>query len=214
MNAGTRPAFDTAHPDADAAGIVMLGTDAPIIPEGRAWAKAEQGEPGEIGASAYELWLTECNSGEKADFFSDLGTSALATMYQSPPGTATDNANVYGFGMVMKYRGQVRSLSTQCRMGGNAAPANTEIPAKVWKKDSCGKKTLLATSTNYQQYSVGDTMRWVFDPFEVERGNMLLVTFHTRGCSAPIRKTLHKKPPLVEPRRRLFVLCVTYYFAY
>lgn len=85
---------------ADAAGIVMLGTDAPIIPVGRAWAKGEQGEPGEIGASAYELWLTECNSGEKADFFSDLGMSALATMYQSPPGTATDNANVYGFGMV------------------------------------------------------------------------------------------------------------------
>ena len=141
--------------------------------------KGEQGEPGETGASAYELWLTEGNTGEKTDFFADLGTSALATMYQSPPGTATDNANIYGFGMVMKYRGQVRSLSTQCRTGGNAAPANTDILAKVWKKDSIGNKALIATSTNYQQHSVGEPLRWEFVPFDVETGDMLLVTFHT-----------------------------------
>ena len=78
--------------------------------KGERGSKGEQGEPGETGASAYELWLEEGNTGEKADFLADLGTSALATRYQSPPGIATDNANIYGFGMVMKCRGQVRYL--------------------------------------------------------------------------------------------------------
>ena len=92
----------------------FIGTEAAWLAslKGDRGSKGEQGEPGETGASAYELWLTEGNTGEQTDFFADLGTSALATMYQSPPGTATDNANIYGFGMVMKYRGQVRSLST------------------------------------------------------------------------------------------------------
>ena len=141
--------------------------------------RGAKGEQGESGASAYELWLEEGNTGEKTDFFADLGTSALTTQYESPPGTATDNANVYGFGMVVKHRGQVLALSTQCRSGGTATPANTDILAKVWLKDSSGNKTLLATSTNYQQHSVGATMRWEFEPFEVENGDMLLVTFHT-----------------------------------
>lgn len=78
--------------------------------KGERGSKGEQGEPGETGVSAYELWLEEGNTGEKADFFADLGASALATRYQSPPGTATDNANIYGFGMVMKSREQVRYL--------------------------------------------------------------------------------------------------------
>jgi len=141
--------------------------------------RGEQGELSETGASAYELWLEEGNVGEKKDFFADLGTSALTTLYESPPGTATDNANVYGFGMVMKNRGVVLALTTQCRTGGSATPADTDILAKVWLKDSSGNKTLLATSTNYQQHSVGATMRWEFEPFEVETGDMLLVTFHT-----------------------------------
>lgn len=159
----------------------FIGTEAAWLAslKGDRGAKGEQGEPGETGASAYELWLDEGNAGDKKDFLDDLGTSALATMYQSPPGTATDNANIYGFGMVMKYRGQVRSLSSQCRTGGNAAPANTDILAKVWKKDSIGNKALIATSTNYQQHSVGETLRWEFEPFDVETGDMLLVTFHT-----------------------------------
>lgn len=150
--------------------------------KGERGSKGEKGEPGiqgESGASAYDVWLTEGNTGDKTAFFADLGSSALATLYESPSGVATDNANIYGFGMVMKNRGQVRALSTQCRTGGNAAPANTDILAKVWKKDSSGNKTLLATSTNYQQHSVGETLRWKFDPFEVEAGDMLLVTFHT-----------------------------------
>lgn len=147
--------------------------------KGERGSKGEKGIQGESGASAYDVWLTEGNTGDKTAFFADLGASALATLYESPAGVATDNANIYGFGMVMKNRGQVRTLSTQCRTGGNAAPANTDILAKVWKKDSSGNKTLLATSTNYQQHSVGETLRWKFDPFEVEAGDMLLVTFHT-----------------------------------
>lgn len=71
------------------------------------------------------------------------------------------------------------ALSTQCRSGGTATPANTDILAKVWKKDSSGNKTLLATSSNYQQHNVGETLRWEFEPFEVAPGDMLLVTFHT-----------------------------------
>lgn len=159
----------------------FIGTEAAWLAslKGDRGAKGEQGEPGETGASAYELWLDEGNAGDKKDFLADLGTSALATMYQSPPGIATDNANVYGFGMVMKYRGQVLSLSTQCRSGGSAAPANTDILAKVWKKDSVGNKVLLATSTNYQQHIVGEAPRWEFEPFDVAPGDMLLVTFHT-----------------------------------
>ena len=79
----------------------------------------------------------------------------------------------------MKNRGRVLALSTQCRSGGTPAPTNTDILVKVWIKDNSGNKALLATSTNYQQHSVGETMRWVFAPFEVEAGDMLLVTFHT-----------------------------------
>ena len=148
--------------------------------KGERGSKGEQGEPGESGASAYDLWLEEGNSGDKTAFFADLGASALTSLYESPPGTATDNANVYGFGMVMKNKGTVLALSTQCRTGGSAAPANTDILAKVWIKDTSGNKALLATSTNYQQHRVSETMRWEFEPFEVERGDMLLVTFHTR----------------------------------
>lgn len=147
--------------------------------KGERGTKGETGDQGESGASAYELWLEEGNAGDKKDFFADLGTSALTTLYESPSGTAIDNANVNGFGMVMKNRGRVLALSTQCRTSGTPAPANTEILVKVWIKDSSGNKALLATSTNYQQHSVGDTMRWIFDPFEVEAGDMLLVTFHT-----------------------------------
>ena len=159
----------------------FVGTEAAWLAslKGERGSNGEQGMQGESGASAYDLWLEDGNSGDKTDFFADLGASALATLYESPPGTATDNANVYGFGMVMKNKGRVLALSTQCRTGGNAAPANTDILAKVWIKDSIGNKALLATSTNYQQHRVGETMRWVFDPFEVERGDMLLVTFHT-----------------------------------
>ena len=142
-------------------------------------AKGEQGEQGENGASAYELWQNQGNTGDESAFFSDLGASALVTLYESPTGTATDNANVYGFGMVVKSRGQILSLSTQCRTGGSAAPANTDILAKVWKKDGSGNKALLATSTNYQQHNVGQTLRWEFEPFDVAPGDMLLVTFHT-----------------------------------
>ena len=141
--------------------------------------RGSKGEQGESGASAYELWLEEGNTGEKIDFFADLGTSALTTQYESPSGTATDNANVYGFGMVMKNRGRILALSTQCRASGSPAPANTDILVKVWIKDSSGNKELLATSTNYQQHSVGESLRWEFAPFEVETGDMLLVTFHT-----------------------------------
>lgn len=147
--------------------------------KGERGTKGEAGDQGESGASAYELWLEEGNAGDKKDFFADLGTSALTTLYESPSGTAIDNANVYGFGMVMKNRGRVLALSTQCRSGGTPAPANTDILVKVWIKDNSGNKALLATSTNHQQHSVGETMRWVFAPFEVEAGDMLLVTFHT-----------------------------------
>ena len=159
----------------------FVGTEAAWLAslKGERGSKGEPGETGERGASAYELWQEEGNIGDEKAFFAALGTSALATMYQSPPGVATDNANVYGFGMVMKHRGTVLALSTQCRSGGSAAPANTDILAKVWKKDSSGNKSLLATSTNYQQHNVGQTLRWVFAPFEVASGDMLLVTFHT-----------------------------------
>ena len=159
----------------------FVGTEAAWLAslKGERGSKGEQGEPGERGASAYELWQEEGNIGDEKAFFAALGTSALATMYQSPPGVATDNANVYGFGMVMKHRGTVLALSTQCRSGGSAAPANTDILAKVWKKDVSGNKSLLATSTNYQQHNVAQTLRWVFEPFEVASGDMLLVTFHT-----------------------------------
>lgn len=147
--------------------------------KGERGSKGEQGEVGERGASAYEMWLEEGHVGSEKDFFADLGTSALTTMYDSPSGTATDNANVYGFGMVIKHRGKVLSLSTQCRSGGTATPANTDILAKVWLKDGSGNKSLLATSTNYQRHGVGASLRWEFEPFEVESGDMLLVTFHT-----------------------------------
>ena len=159
----------------------FVGTEAAWLAslKGERGSKGEPGEPGERGASAYELWQEEGNTGDEKAFFAALGTSALATMYQSSPEVATDNANVYGFGMVMKHRGQVLALSTQCRSGGSATPANTDILAKVWKKDGSGNKTLLATSTNYQQHNVGQTLRWVFEPFEVASGDMLLVTFHT-----------------------------------
>ncbi len=159
----------------------FIGTEAAWMAtlKGERGTKGETGDQGESGASAYELWLEEGNAGDKKDFFADLGTSALTTLYESPSGTAIDNANVYGFGMVMKNRGRIQALSTQCRTGGTPAPANTEILVKVWIKDSSGNKAMLATSTNYQQHSVGDTMRWIFDPFEVEVGDMLLVTFHT-----------------------------------
>ncbi len=43
--------------------------------------RGAKGEQGESGASAYELWLEEGNTGEKTDFFADLGTSALTTQY-------------------------------------------------------------------------------------------------------------------------------------
>ena len=205
----TKSWVNSKQATADAAGFVMLGTDEPVSgknvrPVGKsssggldvdgfvgteaAWlaslkgergSKGEPGETGERGASAYELWQEEGNTGDEKAFFAALGTSALATMYQSSPGVATDNANVYGFGMVMKHRGTVLALSTQCRSGGSAAPANTDILAKVWKKDGSGNKSLLATSTNYQQHNVGQTLRWVFEPFEVASGDMLLVTFHT-----------------------------------
>lgn len=159
----------------------FVGTEAAWLAslKGERGSKGEPGETGERGASAYELWQEEGNIGDEKAFFAALGTSALATMYQSSPGVATDNANVYGFGMVMKHRGTVHALSTQCRSGGSAAPANTDILAKVWKKDSSGNKSLLATSANYQQHNVGQTLRWVFEPFEVASGDMLLVTFHT-----------------------------------
>ena len=159
----------------------FVGTEAAWLAslKGERGSKGEPGETGERGASAYELWQEEGNTGDEKAFFAALGTSALATMYQSPPGVATDNANVYGFGMVMKHRGTVLALSTQCRSGGSAAPANTDILAKVWKKDGSGNKFLLATSSNYQQHNVGETLRWVFAPFEVASGDMLLVTFHT-----------------------------------
>ena len=159
----------------------FVGTEAAWLAslKGERGSKGEPGQPGERGASAYELWQEEGNIGDEKAFFAALGTSALATMYQSSPGVATDNANVYGFGMVMKHRGTVLALSTQCRSGGSAAPANTDILAKVWKKDGNGNKSLLATSTNYQQHNVGQTLRWVFEPFEVASGDMLLVTFHT-----------------------------------
>jgi len=159
----------------------FIGTEAAWLEslKGERGTKGETGDHGESGASAYELWLEEGNAGDKKDFFADLGASALTTLYESSSGTASDNANVYGFGMVMKNRGRVLALSTQCRSGGSATPANTDILVKVWIKDNSGNKTLLATSTNYQQHSVGDTMRWIFDPFEVEVGDMLLVTFHT-----------------------------------
>ena len=150
----------------------FVGTEAAWLAslKGERGSKGEPGETGERGASAYELWQEEGNIGDEKAFFAALRTSALATMYQSSPGVATDNANVYGFGMVMKHRGTVLALSTQCRSGGSAAPANTDILAKVWKKDGNGNKSLLATSTNYQQHNVGQTLRWVFEPFEVASG--------------------------------------------
>lgn len=150
--------------------------------KGERGSKGEKGEPGiqgESGASAYDLWLNEGNTGDESAFFADLGTSALVTLYESPTGTPTDNANVYGFGMVMKNRGKILSLTTLCRTGGSAAPENTGILAKVWKKDGGGNKALLATSLNYQQHGVGAVLHWDFEPFDVESGDMLLVTFHT-----------------------------------
>lgn len=129
--------------------------------------QGERGEQGEPGASAYDMAVSNGYEGTEEEWLSTLGIDVLyEKSYLVPDSGSEDNYDAYGFGVIMKGSGLMRSISVPCRPTANSSQVGTE-PAwcKVWKD---GK--LIALSLNSQVHGIGKMLTWDFDPFDVEAG--------------------------------------------
>ena len=129
--------------------------------------QGERGEQGEPGASAYDMAVSNGYEGTEEEWLSTLGIDVLyEKSYLVPDSGSEDNYEAYGFGVIMKGSGLMRSISVPCRPTANSSQVGTEpVWCKVWKD---GK--LIALSLNSQVHGIGKMLTWDFDPFDVEAG--------------------------------------------
>lgn len=129
--------------------------------------QGERGEQGEPGASAYDMAVSNGYEGTEEEWLSTLGIDVLyEKSYLVPDSGSEDNYEAYGFGVIMKGSGLMRSISVPCRPTANSSQVGTEpVWCKVWKN---GK--LIALSLNSQVHGIGKMLTWDFDPFDVEAG--------------------------------------------
>ena len=129
--------------------------------------QGERGEQGEPGASAYDMAVSNGYEGTEEEWLSTLGIDVLyEKIYLVPDSGSEDNYEAYGFGVIMKGSGLMRSISVPCRPTANSSQVGTEpVWCKVWKD---GK--LIALSLNSQVHGIGKMLTWDFDPFDVEAG--------------------------------------------
>ena len=129
--------------------------------------QGERGEQGEPGASAYDMAVSNGYEGTEEEWLSTLGIDVLyEKIYLVPDSGSEDNYDAYGFGVIMKGSGLMRSISVPCRPTANSSQVGTEpVWCKVWKD---GK--LIALSLNSQVHGIGKMLTWDFDPFDVEAG--------------------------------------------
>ena len=129
--------------------------------------QGERGEQGEPGASAYDMAVSNGYEGTEEEWLSTLGIDVLyEKSYLVPDSGSEDNYDAYGFGVIMKGSGLMRSISVPCRPTANSSQVGTEpVWCKVWKD---GK--LIALSLNSQVHGIGKMLTWDFDPFDVEAG--------------------------------------------
>lgn len=129
--------------------------------------QGERGEQGEPGASAYDMAVSNGYEGTEEEWLSTLGIDVLyEKSYLVPDSGSEDNYDAYGFGVIMKGSGLMRSISVPCRPTANSSQVGTEpVWCKVWKD---GK--LISLSLNSQVHGIGKMLTWDFDPFDVEAG--------------------------------------------
>ena len=167
----------------------FVGTEAAWLAslKGERGSKGEQGEPGiqgeqgvqgEPGASAYEVAVNNGYEGTEEEWLSTLGIDVLyEKSYLVPDSGDEDNYDAFGFGVIMKGSGLMRSLSVPCRNSSSSAQVGTEpVWCKVWKDGQ-----LIALSLNSQVHGVGKMLTWDFEPFDVEAGAEYKFLFNKEG---------------------------------
>ena len=167
----------------------FVGTEAAWLAslKGERGSKGEQGEPGiqgeqgvqgEPGASAYEVAVNNGYEGTEEEWLSTLGIDVLyEKSYLVPDSGDEDNYDAFGFGVIMKGSGLMRSLSVPCRNSSSSAQVGTEpVWCKVWKDGQ-----LIALSLNSQVHGVGKMLTWDFEPFDVEAGAEYKLLFNKEG---------------------------------
>lgn len=143
--------------------ITML--EGPVGPQGP---QGEKGEPGE------DFTYEDLTPEQKAELIAPLG---YAEVEVAPEGTTEEDYNAYGFGFVMPRTGRIKGLTLECRDSGTATPENTPVWLKVWRGT-----TLIARSENSQQHAVDAVLGYSFaEPFEVEEGEEIKVSFHAEA---------------------------------
>ena len=140
--------------------------------------QGEQGVQGEPGASAYEVAVNNGYEGTEEEWLSTLGIDVLyEKSYLVPDSGDEDNYDAFGFGVIMKGSGLMRSLSVPCRDSSNSAQVGTEpVWCKVWKDGQ-----LIALSLNSQVHGVGKMLTWDFEPFDIEAGAEYKFLFNKEG---------------------------------
>jgi hypothetical protein len=140
--------------------------------------QGEQGVQGEPGASAYEVAVNNGYEGTEEEWLSTLGIDVLyEKSYLVPDSGDEDNYDAFGFGVIMKGSGLMRSLSVPCRNLSSSAQVGTEpVWCKVWKDGQ-----LIALSLNSQVHGVGKMLTWDFEPFDVEAGAEYKFLFNKEG---------------------------------
>ena len=140
--------------------------------------QGEQGVQGEPGASAYEVAVNNGYEGTEEEWLSTLGIDVLyEKSYLVPDSGDEDNYDAFGFGVIMKGSGLMRSLSVPCRNSSSSAQVGTEpVWCKVWKDGQ-----LIALSLNSQVHGVGKMLTWDFEPFDVEAGAEYKFLFNKEG---------------------------------
>lgn len=167
----------------------FVGTEAAWLAslKGERGSKGEQGEPGiqgeqgvqgEPGASAYEVAVNNGYEGTEEEWLSTFGIDVLyEKSYLVPDSGDEDNYDAFGFGVIMKGSGLMRSLSVPCRNSSSSAQVGTEpVWCKVWKDGQ-----LIALSLNSQVHGVGKMLTWDFEPFDVEAGAEYKFLFNKEG---------------------------------
>lgn len=140
-------------------------------------APGPRGPQGEKGDKGEPLTYADLTEEQKEELIGPLG---YAEVDVAPEGTTEDNYNCYGFGFEMPREGRIKGLTLECRDAGTATPADEPMWLKVWRGT-----TLIARSANAQQHAVDAVLSYSFaEPFEVEEGEEIKVSFHAEAGMA------------------------------
>lgn len=149
---------------------VLLAGELEVIP----WRGATEAAAVDVAAAVVTVQVTPVAEHVEVEAAVLPAEPLYTTATMKPAGTQEDNFDSYGFACVATQSGTVTGLTIECRVGGTARPEATPVYVKIWRGT-----TLVARSTNACQHALAATLSYAFEPFAVNAGDELRVTYHT-----------------------------------